>query len=246
MEIRRTQSQASATGPQGPARPVAPSTGRKAGAEREGDRYTGAEASTPGEVPFWLVCMSTDHMTRRQYLSASDRKAAATLEARWLSALIPEALPVVAAWQGGLAGPPRLSDWQDLSDRLAGLAGGWAAPKVVWQPAMRDDRGQYLWRLEGSLMQLRRGAPGTLAEWAGTVAHETFHHIQQELVVALYRGTPELPPPFDQLAPYYRDARNTYVSRGPACPPAVHRKQDLEVGAWAFGEAIAKGVSKNG
>lgn len=247
MEIRRTQAQGQTGGPAGPAKPVTASTGRKASSEREGDRYTGGETGpTAGEVPFWLVTMSTDLMARRRYLSAADRKTAVRLEASWLKALAAEAAPELAAWRAALAGPPGLADWQDLSARLTGLAGDWAPPRVVWQPSMKDDRGQFLWRLEGSLLQLRRGAPGSLAEWAGTVAHETFHHLQQELVVSLYRGSPALQAPYDQLAAYYRDARNAYVSRGPAMPPAQHRQQDLEVGAWAFGEAIARGISKNG
>lgn len=244
MEIRRTQPQASATGPAGPAKPAGGAAGQPAAAGREGDRYAGGERTGGAiEVPFWLVCMSTDHMARRRYLGPADHRAAARLETRWLSQLVAEAAPGVAAWRAGLAGPPGLADWQALSHLLSGLAPVGGPPRVVWQPALRDDRGQYLWRLEGSLLQLRRGAPGTLAEWAGTVAHETFHHLQQELVVSLYRGSPPLDAPFDALAAYYRDARNTYLSRGAACPPAAHRKQDLEVGAWAFGEAIARLVA---
>ena len=247
MEIRRTQPQASVAGPTGPARVVSGAACQEARSERDGDRYTGGEpgGAGPAEVPFWLIAMSTDHMARRQYLKPAERKAAARLEVQWLSGLITQAMPEVQAWRSLRPGAPGVADWQALSDRLAALV-GWQAPRVVWQPAMREDRGQYLWRLEGSLLQLRRGAPGTLAEWAGTVAHETFHHLQQELVCSLYRGSPELHPPLDQLAAYYRDARNVYRSRGPACPPAVHRRQDLEVGAWAFGEAIARGLSKNG
>jgi hypothetical protein len=113
----------------------------------------------------------------------------------------------------------------------------------VWQPGLKEGRGQFLFRLEGNLLQLRPGAPGTLAEWTATVAHETFHHLQQELITALYRGEPAISPP---LAALYRDARNVYEALGPHCPPARHRRQALEVGAWAYGEAIARALPPRG
>jgi hypothetical protein len=195
--------------------------------------------------------MSTDLITRRQYLGADERKAAAKLEAAWIAGLVTEAGPLIDIWLEGLGEKtePRLADWQALSDHLTDLAGMESRCRVVWQPAMRDDRGQLLWRFEGSLLQLRRGAQASLAEWAGTVAQETCHHVQQELVCSVYRGSPALRAPHDALAVFYRDARNAYISRGPDFPPAVHRRQPLEVGAWAFGEAIARRVqagSKSG
>ena len=146
------------------------------------------------------------------------------------------------------------SEWGRIAGSSRG-GGGWLArrdvcaasgapigvPQVVWQAAMGPDapaRGQYLFRAEGGLLQLRPGGPGGPAEWLATVAHEAFHHAQHALLVALYRGEP-LAPPFDALAAYYRDARAVYRPSGPAFPPEAHRRQDLEVGAWAFGAAIA-------
>ena len=47
-------------------------------------------------------------------------------------------------------------------------------------------------------------------------------------------------PAHADLARLYRDARNVYEPLSAQCPPDRHRRQELEVGAWAFGEAIAR------
>ncbi|MFP5504413.1 MAG: hypothetical protein ACLGIN_18160 [Candidatus Sericytochromatia bacterium] len=222
-----------------PLRAPQPGAGPERREGRGGDRFDRAPRGLEDEPPFWVVAMAADRMSRRQYLSAAERKAASRLEAAWVTQLAAKVAPAIADWRQELSSPPRLADWQALAEVVCEAAGQ-APPRVVWQPGMRSDRGQFLFRVEGNLIQLRPGAPGTIAEWAGTVTHETYHHLQQEWVSALYRGSPALAGEADRLARYFRDARSVYQGLGPACPPARHRAQDLERGAWAFGGAIAR------
>jgi hypothetical protein len=245
LNIRRLSDTARLSGTplrQAPPPPAAPQPG-PGGAPR--DRYDGRPPSPEAaDTPFWLVAMSSDRLARRQYLNDAQRKAASRLESAWLRQIAAAARPGVLAWAQALPATPALADWQALAGHLAEQAGGFPAPRVVWQPGLRSGRGQFLFRVEGSLLQLRPGAAGTRAEWVATVAHETFHHVQQCLVTALYRGELGLSAPLDQLAAYYRDARNAYDTAGPQCPPERHRRQALEVGAWAYGEAVAAQLPK--
>ena len=195
--------------------------------------------SAEREAPFWLVRMSADRLARRRYLSDAAMRAAERTERRWIAQLAESAGPAIARWAAAHPAPSDLAAWQALADALCAEA-GFQPVRAVWLPGMPDGRGQFLFRVEGNLLQLRPGAPGSRREWVATVAHETFHHLQQELVTALYRGEPTLAAPLDELAGRYRDARAVYETLGPHCPPERHRRQALEVGAWAFGEAIAR------
>lgn len=220
------------------------------GTAREGDafrRSVGAEV----DAPFWLIAMAADRAAGRRFLDDAAHRAAAKIEAAWIArwrdaAVLPPSPPGAAA-----RGKADLDAWQALVEALCAAAQAPAAggtggsvigsPRVVWQPSLGPGapaRGQYLFKAEGGLLQLRPGAPGTDAEWLATVAHETFHHAQHALIAALYQGKP-LPAPYDQLAGYYRDARIAYRLPGPTLPPRAHAAQALEVGAWAFGRAIA-------
>jgi hypothetical protein len=247
LNIRRLSDTARLSGTpprQAPPPSAAPQPGA-GGAAR--DRYDGRPPSAEvADTPFWLVAMSSDRLARRQYLSDAQRKAAARLESAWLRQIVAAARPGVAAWAAALPAAPTLADWQALATHLAEQAGGFPAPRVIWQPGLKSGRGQFLFRVDGSLLQLRPGAAGMRAEWVATVAHETFHHVQQRLVTALYRGEPGLSAPLDQLAAYYRDARNAYDTAGPHCPPDRHCRQPLEVGAWAYGEAVAASLPPHG
>jgi hypothetical protein len=247
LNIRRLSDTARLSGTpprQAPPPPAAPQSGA-GGAAR--DRYEGRPpAAETADTPFWLVAMSSDRLARRQYLDDAARKAAFKLEAAWVRQMTEAARPGIVAWAAALPAAPALADWQALTAHLAEQAGGFPAPRVVWQPGLKAGRGQFLFRVEGSLIQLRPGASGTRAEWVATVAHETFHHLQQCLVTALYRGEAGLPAPLDQLAAYYRDARNVYDTLGPHCPPERHKRQALEVGAWAYGEAVAGALVPRG
>lgn len=200
--------------------------------KRDQDRYAREERKAR-EAPFWLVRMAADRMAKRRYQTPRQRRAAMALEGRWIAALAQAVAPALAGWQPS----GRLADWQWLAGQLASAA-GLAPPRVVWLPGLREGRGQFWFRTEGNLVRLNPKAPGSTREWIATVAHETFHHLQQELVSAFYRGEP-LVGDRALLAAYYRDARNTYEPLGPECPPERHREQDLERGAWAFGTAIA-------
>ncbi|HEY9722568.1 MAG TPA: hypothetical protein V6D47_11155 [Oscillatoriaceae cyanobacterium] len=234
MEIRPLQ-ESSAIAPK--TKPKAPGPESKPSRrERDEDRYA-REERTAGDAPFWLVRMASDRMARRRYQSARERKAAMAVERRWIAALVQSATPELSAWQ---TTANRLADWQRLADRIASLAAV-EPPQVVWLPDLREGRGQFWFRVEGSLVRLNPRAPGSPRDWIATVAHETFHHVQQELVSAFYQGEP-LEGDRAVLAAYYRDARATYETLGPGCPPERHREQDLERGAWAFGEAIARTI----
>lgn len=247
MEIRRL-SDTARTAPLGGrpsplAQPDTPPQPSQQG--RAGDEFQRRQAPE-ADAPFWLVAMSSDRLARRQYLSDAERKAAARLEQTWLVQLAEAARPAVVAWAADLRGAPTLAHWQALVGELCQSAGGFPMPRTVWQSGLKEGRGQFLFKLEGNLLQLRPGASGTLADWTATVAHETFHHLQQELVTALYRGEPVFAPPLDRLAALYRDARNVYEAQGPQCPPDRHRRQALEVGAWAYGAAIARALPQRG
>lgn len=205
------------------------------------DSFARGEAAAEEDAPFWLIRMSADRAAGRQFLDARARRAARDAERAWIAAWAAAAPPPPGPGQAGKAGLDAWQAWVDALCRASGAPIG--VPRVVWQHGMGPKgpaRGQYLFRVDGGLLQLRPGGPGTPAEWAATVAHEAFHHAQHALVVALYRGSPDLPAPLDALAAYYRDARIAYKLGGPDLPPADHARQDLEVGAWAFGEAIAR------
>ena len=247
MDIRRLSDIARAAQPAARQAPPPAPAGQPRQGGRSGDRYDGrSPQDAETDTPFWLVAMSTDRLARRRYLPEKAFKAAAKAESAWLRQIAQAAGPRVTAWAGGIPAAPALADWQALAEALAEAAGGFRAPRVVWLPGLPDGRGQFLFRVDGNLLQLKPGAAGSRAEWVATVAHETFHHLQQELVTALYRGEPALGGPLAELAAYYRDARNTYDALGPACPPERHRRQPLEVGAWAFGEAIARALPPRG
>lgn len=247
MEIRRLSDTARTAPLGGRLLPIAqPDTPpQRSQEDRAGDQFQRGQAAE-ADAPFWLVAMSTDRLARRQYLNDKERKAAMRLEQTWLAQLADAARPAVVAWATELRGAPTLAHWQALVGELCRCAGGFPVPRAVWQPGLKEGRGQFLFKLEGNLLQLRPGAPGTIAEWTATVAHETFHHLQQELVTALYRGEAVFAPPLDRLAALYRDGRNVYQTVGPHCPPDRHRRQALEVGAWAYGEAIARALPKRG
>ncbi|MFN3431003.1 MAG: hypothetical protein ACK46X_13745 [Candidatus Sericytochromatia bacterium] len=247
MDIRRLSDIARAAQPAARLAPPQAPAGQPGQGGRAGDRDEGLKPQdAETDTPFWLVAMSTDRLARRRHMPARAFKAAARTEAAWIRQIAQAAGPRVTAWAGALPATLTLADWQALAEALAEAAGGFRAPRVVWLPGLPDGRGQFLFRVDGNLLQLKPGAGGSRAEWAATVAHETFHHLQQELVTALYRGEPALDGPLAELAAYYRDARNTYDALGPACPPDRHRRQPLEVGAWAYGEAIARALPQRG
>ena len=211
-----------------------------------GDAFQRAAGEASAEVPFWLIAMSADRAAGRQFLDEKARRAARQAERAWIASWAAAAsLPAPPA---GAAGKAALQTWQAFVADLCATAGvAIGSPQVVWQPALgaaAPARGQYLFRADGGLLQLRPGGAGEPGEWVATVAHETFHHAQHALVVALYRGSPALEPPFDALAAYYRDARIAYRLPGPTLSPAAHARQDLEVGAWAFGAAMARRLVK--
>ncbi len=215
-------------------------------AGQEADSFERAPAAETGDAPFWLITMSADRAAGRQYLDARAKRVAQAAERAWIASWTAAApCPLPGVGQAGKAG---LDAWQAFVEGLCAAAGApLGAPRVVWQRELGQAaplRGQYLFRIDGGLLQLRPGAPGGPADWVATVAHETFHHAQHALVVALYRGSPPLEAPFDGLAAYYRDARIAYRLPGPDLPPAAHARQDLEVGAWAFGEAVARRPGK--
>lgn len=205
------------------------------------DSFSRRMRGGPENTAFWLVSMSADRAAGRIYLDAQARKEAQKLEKNWIEAW-------VHRWPAQVEIPhptkplgQRQMQWQQCVDDLCEAAGFMLPPpSLVWQPAMQVHRGQYLFQAEGSLLQLRPDAAGSPFEWLATVAHETFHHAQHMLLVCLYRGYPELPPPYGALAAYYRDARNVYRVPGAECPPEQHRKQWMEVGAWRFGQAIVQ------
>lgn len=247
MEIRRPgdgqktgplSKLANAAGKPSPA--AAPGQGARAGGGDAFSRGAGPEADTP----FWLIAMSADRAAGRRFLDDKAQAAAAQLEQAWV-ARWSQAATWPAAPDAGAKGKAGLDAWQAVVDALCVASEApIASPQVVWQPSLGTDapaRGQYLFRAERGLIQLRPGAAGTAAEWLATVAHETFHHAQAALVVALYQGQP-FAAPFDQLAALYRDARIAYRLPGPGLSPRQHAAQALEVGAWAFGTAIAKRV----
>lgn len=207
------------------------------------DAFVGAGSPEPDAAPFWLLCMHRDRVSGRQVLSARQKRAAARLEALWLEDLVQRAGPALITWAKRVPPAPLLQDWQSLATALSASA-GFAAPRVVHQPNLKGGRGQFLLRVEGNLLQLAPHAQGTRAAWCATVAHETFHHFQHELIANLYRGLP-LAAPLDQLAAYYRDALASYRPVGPDCLPEVHRLQPLERGAWAYGEAVARHLEKS-
>jgi hypothetical protein len=197
-----------------------------------GDAFNRQEAEE--DTPFWLMAMATDRLAGRQYLDARAHKLAAKAEARWIDELLVQARPVAKRFVlPALHGAQGLRAFQDFVDGI--IPAGFAAPRVVWLPGMREGRGQYLFRVSGSLIQLRPEGPGDRGAWLETVAHEVFHHLQQELVTALYKGDE---PVNAQLAAYYRDARAVYQ---PALPFEANRRQALEVGAWRFGERVRAG-----
>ncbi|MEB3195655.1 MAG: hypothetical protein VKP62_00475 [Candidatus Sericytochromatia bacterium] len=193
-----------------------------------------------GDVPLWMIAMSADRATGRQYQSDAQRLRNQLREEAWITrwvAAVETPLPLPEATHPM---PHRQMAWQACVDRLCRAAGfSLVPPGVVWQPGMTIHRGQYLFQADGSLVQLRPDAAGDATDWLCTVAHETFHHAQHSLLVTRYKGHPQLEDEYDQLADYYRDARNIYRAPGPACPPDVHRRQAMEVGAWRFGQAIA-------
>ncbi|MEB3329863.1 MAG: hypothetical protein VKQ33_11585 [Candidatus Sericytochromatia bacterium] len=228
-----------------------PATGRTTRGLQPPERTPGAPAPEPGgdhfqgqrqagrDVPHWVIAMSADRASGRRYLPPGALADAREVERAWIAgwvARLPDSLPVPGA-TGTSAG--RLAAWQAWVDDLCHHAGT-PLPRahVVWQPAMGVHRGQYLFQTDTPLIQLRPNAAGTPSEWLATVAHETYHHAQHALLTALYQGRPAWPAPFDLLAAYFRDARNVYRGEGPACPPATHRQQELELGAWRFGRLV--------
>lgn len=250
MEIRRNDS----TGPlkpgSQPARPVEGSAGRQAGGARQGDSFQRQIPAPEDDAPFWLVHMSTDRLAGRQYLDKRAHREAARLEERWVASLVAKCTPAARACCEGMDWPARgaktLAAFQGLVD-VVSAAGGVPGARAVWLPGKLEGRGQYLFQLAGSLIQLRpepagRPGAGPLA-WLETVAHESFHHLQQELVVALYKGEP-VPPALAPLAAYYRDARAVYQAPSAALPPERHKRQALEIGAWRFGAGLAATVGK--
>lgn len=199
---------------------------------RAGDAFDRQEAEE--DTPFWLMAMATDRLAGRQYLDARAHKLAAKAEAAWIEALLVQARPVARRFVlPPLHGAQGLKAFQDFIEGIS--PPGFVVPRVVWLPGMREGRGQYLFRVSGGLIQLRPDGPGDRAAWLETVAHELFHHLQQELVTALYKGER----PVDaQLAAYYRDARAVYQA---TLPPEANRRQALELGAWRFGERVRAG-----
>jgi hypothetical protein len=200
-----------------------------------------AQRQAPRDVPHWLIAMSADRAAGRRHLPPDAHQRAREVEAAWIAgwaSRLAASLPTPGATRSAAA---RLASWQACVDGLCAEAGV-PLPRahVVWQPAMGVHRGQYLFQVDTPLIQLRPDAAGTPREWLATVAHETYHHAQHALLVALYQGRPAWPAPFDLLAAYFRDARNSYRGEGPACPPAVHRQQELELGAWHFGRLVGE------
>ena len=202
------------------------------GAERQ---YTPFQAARAAGVSMDLASRFWRAMGFADIGQAKALTEADVLALRRLAGLVEAASTGLQAWQPT---DNRLADWQHLAGHLAALAAV-APPQVVWLPGLREGRGQFWFRVEGSLVRLNPQAPGNPREWVATVAHETFHHLQQELVSAFYRGEP-LEGDRAVLAAHYRDARATYETLGPGCPPERHREQDLERGAWVFGTAIAR------
>lgn len=214
-------------------------SGERSNGQGGGDAFLPSDGSPLDAAPFWLVRMSSDRLAQRRYLSERERKALAKLERRFLDDLLQRCGPVALAWRQTLKRGPGLADHQRLVSALCATA-GLPNVRIVAQGAIGSERGQYLFRVDGPLIQLRVGAPGSPAEWCATVAHETYHHFQQALVVTLYQGSAPADPRQADMARYYRDARNTYRALGPAFSADKHAQQDLERGAWAFGRAIAQ------
>lgn len=217
-------------------RPVAPPAPQPEARPRRGsapgDRFERTPDATPA-APFWLVKMAQDRMAQRRYMSDAETRELASREPGFVAWLAEAVAPAVAEWGGA----HELASYQDLAARLTP---GFVPPRVVSQGALRGGRGQFLFQADGSLLQLKLDAPGTPAEWIATVAHECFHHLQQELVSALYQDRAISPEDVAALARYYRDARAVYLPLGPDCPPERHRRQALELGAWAFGARVAE------
>lgn len=214
----------------------------EAGGEPESDRY--ARGGPPGEdsedAPFWLLMWQADRRAGRRQLGARERKRAEALEAAWIKDWLAAVAPELAAWRVA-AERPRLAAWQTVTDALVAAAGPFSSPMVVFQPLVKHGRGQFIFRHPRALIQLAPQAPGTPGEWYGTLAHESMHHAQYELVARLYQGQP-LPSPWLELARYYRDAVAVYRMVSPAYPPERHRAQDLERGPWKLGEAVARAI----
>jgi hypothetical protein len=231
MEIRRSGEAGRTPQPQHQA--PAPGGAKPDKQAGSGDGFT-RQPEPSGETPFWLVRMSADRMAGRRYLDRKACRKAQVLEAAWIRSLVAETdtrdfvLPPLKGAEG-------LAAFQGLVNRLV-QAAGFVKPQVVWLPGMREYRGQYVFRVEGGLIQLQPQAAGDRAAWVETVAHETFHHFQQELVTALYKGEAFETAELALLAAYYRDARAVYKT----LPPAAHRQQELEVGAWTYGAAISR------
>jgi hypothetical protein len=207
------------------------------------DSRHGAFGSLDTGAPFWLLAMVRDRQSQRQFLNPREKRALEKLEASWLHALGEASAPFIADWVFRRQETLNLQDWQILAKSLS-TAAGFEAPQVIYQPELQGGRGQFLFRVEGNLIQLAPHAAGTLSEWVATVAHETFHHFQQALIVDLYKGS-ALPEKVARLAPYYRDARIIYKALGSACPPDAHARQDLERGAWSYGRLVKTLLLKN-
>lgn len=249
MEIRRTGD----TGPLPPTpKPLrAPATPKQRESAASQDGFLRQEAPAPDETPFWLVRMSTDRLSGRQYQSAGDRRMAARLEEAWVCELITHSLPAARRYlsapgqgpAGALAALQALADGVVAAARSAHPAGPFGTVRTVWLADKQTGRGQLVFQVSGNLVQLKPDVPPAAtppAAWLETLAHETFHHLQQELVTALYQGDDLPEPDLALLAAYYRDARAVYKPPSAFKDAAAHRKQVLEVGAWTFGSGLAR------
>lgn len=210
-----------------------------AGSGAFGDAYLPQAREAEGP-PWWVVAMTQDRMLGVQALGPEAQRQARALEQAWVKGLAEAAgawLPTWP-WPVGAPSPIALGLAQAVAERLVGAA--WPAapkPRVRLVPGLRRSRGQYLFDLEGGLIQL---APAVLAEGPGglgTLAHECYHHLQQALVGAHYRGATDIPPHLRAIAAWHRDARAAY--RPKPEDPEAHQGQGLELGAEAYGRAIA-------
>jgi hypothetical protein len=247
MDIRRIIESAPLRLPPSPLRPVSDAEDTWQSAH-SGDHFqNGADQAQPQDAPCWLSRMSTDRLTRRQYLDKAHARKAARFEQVWIQTLLGPSLPAAEVFlnsptaPGGAAG---LAVFQSFVDDLVAAANaGFTQAGVVWLPGKLSGRGQFVFRLERNLIQLSaKESPATTPRvtWLETVAHETFHHFQQELITAHYRGEDAGSADLNELAAYYADARAVYQGPSAHMTQERHRKQALEVGAWTFGAALAR------
>lgn len=192
--------------------------------------------------PWWVVAMGQDRSLGLQRLSPQDAPWHQQVEVEALASWARGVGHLLATppWPGGPADPTlALAAAQAWSEDF--VAAAWVEaerPRLRWVPALTQVQGQFLFDLQGGTIQLspRLLQQGPVA--LGTLVHELTHHLQQAVVSALYRGSPALPAPWREVAPWWRDARAAY--RPQPSDPIGHQGQALEVGACLMAAAIVR------